>query len=196
MHLPIDLVHGLLDCAAEVALSNLEADGYVARVIFPINVVGTVANFYFRQLRERDALAGRGEEPNVLDGFSAVAIRFLVTDSQIVDLLALQNLTHSVPTHGGRNSVLHVGNIDPKSGCLRAVNSDIEIRLPDVAKKTEIFHASYIRHDVLDLFTLFFENSQIRPEKFGGKSAFGTGKGLVDVVFDGLREIPENTWEF
>jgi len=52
LHILGDLVDGFPDRGAQIAPANLKADGHIAGTVFPINVVGVIANLDFGQLSQ------------------------------------------------------------------------------------------------------------------------------------------------
>ena len=143
-------------------------------------------------MRQRHALARRGKQANILNRFFRIAIWFLITHGQVVDGLSLQDLADRKPADGGLDGILHIRHIDAKPRSRLAVDGEIEIRLARIALQPQILDSSNLGHDILDLFTLFLENVQVRPVKLGRKSAFRAGQRLIHVVFNGLGEIPES----
>src|ERR1039457_6477268 len=51
-------------------------------------------------------------------------------------------------------------------------------------------HARDPRYDGNDFFALLLKELQVIPENLERKPAFGASKGLADVVFDRLGEVP------
>src|ERR1022692_4023197 len=52
-------------------------------------------------------------------------------------------------------------------------------------------HARDPRYDGNDFFALLLKELQVIPENLERKPAFGASKGLADVVFDRLGEVPD-----
>ena len=69
-----------------------------------------------RELRQRDALARRREQADIVDRFLGVAILRLIADDEVVARFALQHLADSVAADRGLDGVLHVGDVDADSG--------------------------------------------------------------------------------
>ena len=187
----LDLLHGVLNRAPQIAASHVERHGGVAAVAFAVDVIGAVFDLHFGELRQRDAFSRRGEQANVGDGLLGIAIRRLVAHHHVVALLALQHLADGVAAHGGLDGVLYVGHVDSKTGRLPAVDGEVEIRLAERVKELEVLEAGHVRHGGGDFVALLFESLQVIAEKLERKLAFGPGDRLAHVVFDGLREIPE-----
>ena len=137
MTFSLDLFHGFLDGAAEVASADAVFDGDVARIILAGNLRGAVGDFDVAELRERNALARRGQQADVGDGFLGIAIGRLVAEHQIVALFALQNLAERVAADSGLNGVLNVGDVDLIAGGFLAVDGEIQIRLAEHAEHAD-----------------------------------------------------------
>ena len=86
-------------------------------------------------MRKGYAFAARGEKANILNGFFGVAIAGLVTDYQIVALLALQDLAYSFASDCGFDRVLDIRDVDAVARGLLAVHGNIQIWLAQDAEE-------------------------------------------------------------
>ena len=113
-----------------------------------------------------------------------------VASDYVIARLTLQNLSDDIAANCSFNRVLHVGNVDAEAGCRVAIHDEVKIWLADHAKEAKIGHPADIGHDADDLIALVLELAKIRAVDLHGKFALHTGDRLVDVVGDGLREVP------
>src|SRR5581483_3366870 len=101
MYIFRDLVDGFSNSSAQISPAYLKTDGHVPGTILSVDVVGIFANFSFRHLGKRDALARRREHANTLNGFFRIAIWLQISDDDVVNCLSLQNLTDGIAAHRG-----------------------------------------------------------------------------------------------
>ena len=132
VHFLVDLLHGVLDGAPQIAAANVEGDGIIAGVAFAVDVVGAVLDLHSGQLRQRDALAGGGEQADIGDRLRRVAIGRLVAHHHVVALLAEQHLADGVAPDGGLDGVLDVGHVDPEAGRLLRSTTKLRFGWPSV----------------------------------------------------------------
>ena len=71
-----------------------------------------------------------------------------------------------------------------------------EIRLAERVKELEVRETGHVRHGGDDFVALFIESLQVLAEKLERQLALCAGDRFADVVFNGLREIPESPREF
>ena len=89
-------------------------------------------------MRQRHALARRGEKTNILNRLFRIAIWFLITHGQVVDGLSLQDLADRKTADGRLNGILYIRHIDAKPRSRLTVDREIEIRLARIALKSQI----------------------------------------------------------
>ena len=149
-----------------------------------------------RDLRERNALVGRRQQTNPLDGLFSVPVGREVSRHQIVALLALQHLADSLAADGCFDSVLHVSHVELETSGLGPIDREIQIRLADHAEQTEILDSLNPPHDADDLVAFLFECLEVIAEDLDRKLAFDPADCLFHVVGDGLREVPKHAGDF
>ncbi len=160
-HLLLHQPHGLFDRAAQVAPADAVFDCHVARILFAADLRSSIRHIDIRQLRQRHALSAWRHQPNILDRFFRIAIRRFVSRHQVIPLLALQHLAHRFAADRRLHRVLHIRNVDPVPRRLRAVHRNIQIRLPQHAKQSQILDAGDFAHHIHNLVALFFQRFQI-----------------------------------
>ena len=183
---------GLFDRASQIAAAHAVLDGHIARVGLAIDFRSSVLHFDLAELRQSHALAGRRQEADILDGFLGIAVGCEIAHHQVVALFALQNLADGAAADGGLNGVLDIGDIDLKASRLLAVHHQVQIGLAEDTKESQVFDALNSAHDIHHLVGLVFEQLQIVAIKFHGQLAFHAAHGLLHVVGDRLREIPDH----
>src|SRR6202022_4025674 len=93
-------------------------------------------------------------------------VRRLVTNYQVVSLLALQNLAHCFPAYRGLHGVLNIRNINSMPRGLLAINRDIQIRLPQNAEESQVFNTLNFAHDTDYLVALLLQSFQVFAIQF------------------------------
>ncbi len=144
------------------------------------------------KLTDGNALARWRQQPDIFDLLNRAAILRLVANHQIVALLAFEHLRHGLAADRGFNRVLHVADVDAEAIGLDSIDHQVQIRLPDGAKDSEIGDAANLAHHADDLVPLLFERRQIGAVNLHRELAFDAADRLFHVVGDGLREVPHH----
>ena len=84
---------------------------------------------------------------------------------------------------------VHVAGVEAVARDFGAVDFNIEVRLPEDPKHTQIGHAFDLFHLMQHLIREVLEHLQIRAQDLDGIRAFDAGQRLLDVVLDVLRKI-------
>src|ERR1039458_3426618 len=191
-----DLRHRLFHGAAKIADRDAVLDGDVAGITFAIDFGSAVEHLDLTKLGEGDALAGRREQADILDGLAGIAVRGLVAHHQVIALLALQNLADGLPADGGFDGVLHVGHFDVQAGVLRAIDMEFHVGLADHAEEAEIGDARNGAHDADDFVAFGFQSLQVLAINLDGELTLDAADGFFHVVGNGLRIVPESAGDF
>ena len=192
LDLGVNLLHGFLHRASQIAAAYAVLDRHVTLAALAVDFFGSVPYLDFAELSQRDALAARRHQPDVLDRFLGIAVLRQVTHHQIVTLLALQDLAHGISAHRGLNRVLHVGYVDSVAGGFRPVHGEIQIRLSDHPEQAQVLDSWDRTHDVDDLLRGRLQGSQVGSEKLQCEFSFYAAYRFLHVVGDRLRKIPED----
>ena len=115
-----------------------------------------------------------------------------ITQDEIISRFALQHLCERVAAHCGLNCVLHIGDVDLVTCSRVPVYRDVQVRLTEDAKNTEVLNARNLTHNRDDLIRLALKGLQIIAIDLGGEFAFHSADGLFHVVFNGLRKSPKD----
>ena len=114
-----------------------------------------------------------------------------IAHHQVIALLALQHLAYRFAANRGFNSVLNVSHIQTVSSCLLTVHSKLEVGLADHAKQAEVRDAGDGVHYVDYEIAGGLERLQIVAVDLNRELPFDAADGLLHVVGNGLREIPQ-----
>ncbi len=90
------------------------------------------------------------------------------------------------------DGVLDIRDIDLIARGGLAIHGQVEVWLPDHAEEPEVLDAANSAHDADDLGTFGFECAQVLAIQLDGELAFDTADGLLHVVGDRLREVPQH----
>src|SRR5262249_21138750 len=71
----------------------------------------------------------------------------------------------------------------------RAIDPDVEVRLPEHPKLAEVRYSLHLRELTLGLVRESFQHGKIGPDDLDRVRAFHPGQTLLDVVLDVLREV-------
>src|SRR5262249_1204278 len=177
LHLRVDFAHGFFHGAAEIAAAHAVFERDVAVVPFARNLGCAIDHLDLAELRERDALAGGREQPDLLDGFLRIAIGLFVAGDKIVTALALQHLRDGIAADCGLDGVLHIGDVDSVAGGGATVHGEVEIGLADYAEHAEIGDSADAGEDSQNLVTQSLQLTQIRAVDLNGELAFDATDG-------------------
>src|SRR5262249_32222610 len=92
--------------------------------------------------------------------------------------------------------VLDVGHADSETRSLIPIHLEIEVRLTNDAKHSEVFDASYAAHRADDLVSFCLERLKILAIDLDGQRTLNSAYRFFQVVGNGLRKTPEDTWDF
>ena len=148
------------------------------------------------KLRQGYAFSGRSQQANLLDGLSGIAVFRRIADHQVVTLLALQDLADRAAADSGLNGVLHIGDVELITRRLLAVHHQVEIGLANHPEQAQVLNPRNAAHHADDLVALLFEQFEIAPVDLDGQFAFDAADGLLHVVGDGLRKVPDDARDF
>ena len=128
LHLPVDLPHGLLDGATQVASPHAVFDGDVALISFAVDFRGAVRDLPILQSWAKETRSPEGESRRIFAMASLVS-RYCgqVAHHQVIALFSLQHLGQRVAAHGRLDGILHIRDVDPVAG--RRRRSTVKFRL-------------------------------------------------------------------
>ena len=120
----------------------------------------------------------------------------VVAHHDVVARFAVEDLGDGSAVDGAADGTfdrgLDVGDVDAVAIRRGAVDGVVEIGLADDAEEAEVGDAVDVTHDVDDLIALFFEGLEVGAVELDGELALDAADGLLDVVGDGLREVPDD----
>ena len=180
----------LLDRAAQIAVAHAVLERDIARVALAVDGVGPVGDRDVAQLRERDPLPARRENPDASNRVGGVAGGGQIPDDQIVAPLALEHLAHRRAPDGGFNRALYVGHVDLVARRPIAVDREVEIRLTDDPEEAQILDPRDVVHDGHDMRADGLERAEVVAVDFGRQLAFDAAHRLFHVVGNRLGEAP------
>ena len=102
----------LPDRAAQIAPADAVLYRDIALIGLAINFRSPVFHLDIAKLRQRDPLAARREQANILDRVHLIAVLGQIAQYQIVSPLFLQDLGERIATHGGLNRILNIRDVD------------------------------------------------------------------------------------
>ena len=123
----------------------------VALRALAIDVVRAVLHLHLRELRQRDALARRRQQADILNRMRIPAIRLQVAHDDVVARLALQHRADGLAADGRLDGVLHVLHVQPEPRRRLPVDLEVQVRLADDAKQLQVLEAADALHGVDDL---------------------------------------------
>ena len=132
----------------------------------------------------------------MFDGFPGIAVAGKVSRHQIVALFALQDLADGIAAHGGLDGVLHIGDVDLESGGGLAVHGEVQVRLSDYAKHSDVHDSADGPHHVDHLGAFVFQGLEIFAVNLDGKLSLDAADGFLHVIGNGLGEAPDYTGDF
>src|SRR5262249_12397699 len=87
------------------------------------------------------------------------------------------------------HEAVDVADIEPVAGRFVSIHFDVQIRLPEDWKNSEIGNAFDLSHLTHDLAGDSFQHAQVAPDDLDRVGSLDARKLLLDVVLDILREI-------
>ena len=118
-----------------------------------------------------------------------------IAQGEVIDLLTLETWVSALPP----TAVWMASWMSATLICQRAASarstSKIKVRLPGNIEDAEVRDAGHVAHNAGDLVGLILENMQVAAIDLGRKLALDSADSLFHVVFDGLREAPDDARE-
>ncbi len=144
---------------------------------------------------ERQVLAVRSGDQQVLDGVLIAAEGLLHAHDQVELALALDHLRGRGAAHRGFHQRVHVAHVQAVARQFGAVRSDGQAGLAQFPHHGDLGDARNLVEDVLHLVRLFFQRAQVRAEDLHRQGALQPRLGFVHRVFGRLRVVEDDARE-
>src|SRR5580704_353191 len=189
---PVNLSDSLFHGTPEITPADTVFDRDIALVLFPVNLLSPILYLYLGQLRKRDSFSGRSKQTNVFDGFLGVTIGLLIAGHEVIASFPLQYLADGASADRGLDGVLYVTDIDTVTRRRPAVDHVIEIGLANHPENPEVLDTRNLAHDAHNLVSSGLQFPQVIAVELDRQLAFHAADCFLNVVRDGLREVPHH----
>ncbi len=194
LHLGGDLLLRFLDGAAKVAFTHREFDREIALLLFAVDVGRAGYQFDRRDLAERhlrDAVRTLRADPQILDGFRALAVlrRQANDDRKMAVAAGLIEIAGAVASDRSFDRGIDIARRKAVAGGASAVDIDLDRGLAERGENREIGDPLHRRQHGFDLVGGIGERLQVIAVQLDGVLALHAGHRFRDVVLQVLREI-------
>src|ERR1019366_2690808 len=180
----------------QIAAAHAVFDRDVARIRFARDLRRPIHGLNGAKLGQGYAFSRGRQQANLLDSLLRIAVFLKVADDEVVALLALQDLAYRAPADGGLHRVLHIRNVELITRGLLAIYFEVQIGLANHAKQSEVLNPWNAPHHADDLVAGVLEQFEIVAVDLDRQLPFDAAHGLLHVVGDGLRKIPDHSRDF
>ena len=192
-NLRVDLLHGIVHRAGQIASLHRELHPDVARIVLAVDERGAVGHLDVREFLERNLLsAGRGHQ-DIADLLRIVPVLAFEAHDEIELLFFLHHLGGHVPADGGLNQGIDVGDVQTVTGDPGAVDLDGQTRLPELLHQGHVADAAHPLQDLLDGLALLLKRVQVGTEDLDRQGAFQAGFRLVHRILRRLRVVENDS---
>ena len=181
-----------LDGAGQVAVLDAELDADEARVVLAVDERGALVDPDVRELAERQVLAVRCRDQQVLDRVEVLTEWLLEPDDEVELALPLDHLRGRGPADRGFDQRIDVRDVQPVAGDQLTVRFDRQARLSELAHQGDAGDAGNGGQHFAHRFGLALERLQTGPEDLDGERALQPGLRLVHRILGRLREVEDD----